>query len=704
MRCEIIGRVQHTGGITLSAAPHVDAPVTKKSFVPRLDIQGLRAFAVLTVLAYHAGLPVPGGFIGVDVFFVISGFVITGALMREWESTGGLRVGRFALRRYWRLTPALAAVVLFTVLVSSLLQSPLGAQQATSATAIGALLLAANGVIAHISGGYFDGPAESNPLLHTWSLSVEEQFYLVFPILMLCGWLVARKLGWRRIGPIAVVVLISVPSFLLAMYGPNLHIFGEGNWLSGFYSPLTRAWEFGAGAILALAGAVVATRGRIVANIVGIAGAMMLISSLWLIDAETAFPGKWTVLPVAGTMLVILAGSSAQSVVSRAISSKIAVRIGDWSYSLYLWHWPFIVFAFAILDTHSMWVGAAACLLSILPAIASYRYVEQPLRRIPAIGWARLARRMVAVTAAPLVIALALGLGANASWGSDSIRNLQVAQTIVGATPGCFADQPATIKQPTDCIQNAEGAADPVYLLGDSNAVMFAPGVRAAALEADAPFASYTFSSCPVLGDELVGSITHTAIRPGCLDYQTRALSWLDTAAPGTVFLGASDYYLRTTEISVPTPTATVTNDTAVKIGWYANALGNVIDRLEAGGHRVVVINPIPNYWLEDVEATQANWKGPDTCANVALLLGACNSTMDTSLSDKRDRQQPVWDMIETESSAHGATVLDLTDDICAGNDCPIIRDGVPIFRDANHITPQVALALSDEFLSALTN
>ena len=148
---------------------------------------------MLLVVAFHAGLSVPGGFVGVDVFFVISGFVITAMIQREHSTTGRFRFGRFYLRRFKRLTPALALMVAVTMLLSFCLLSPFGAQQTAALTGLGAMVLGANFVISKRTGDYFDLPAESNPLLHTWSLSVEEQFYLMFPAFLLLGWLLTRR-------------------------------------------------------------------------------------------------------------------------------------------------------------------------------------------------------------------------------------------------------------------------------------------------------------------------------------------------------------------------------------------------------------------------------------------------------------------------------------------------------------------------------
>jgi peptidoglycan/LPS O-acetylase OafA/YrhL len=359
----------------------------------RLDVQGLRAVAVLSVVAYHAGLPVRGGFVGVDVFFVISGFVITAMLRREWESTGRISFAAFYKRRFKRLTPALAVVVAVTAVTAGLVMSPLGPQQRVSETGLGAMALIANWVIASTTGGYFDAPAATNPLLHTWSLSVEEQFYLLFPALLALGWLVAARWPRRRHTATLLVGLVAFGSFGVALIGVNPFF---RSWLFGFYSPLTRAWEFAVGALLALV-AVKAVRGA------GVAGFGLLAASFFLIDDRTTFPGMWTLLPVAGTALLIVARP-------RVLAVRPLVRIGDWSYSIYLWHWPLIVFA-----TTFGWNRTAAAALSFLPAVASFRWVERPLRTVQ-LPRRRFALLVAAVVMSPLIVDGALGAVAADVW------------------------------------------------------------------------------------------------------------------------------------------------------------------------------------------------------------------------------------------------------------------------------------------------
>jgi peptidoglycan/LPS O-acetylase OafA/YrhL len=376
----------------------------------RLDIQGLRALAVLAVVAFHAGLPVPGGFVGVDVFFVISGFVITSMLQREWEATGRIRFGAFYLRRFKRLTPALALMVAGTAIVSALVLSPLGAQQTVAETGVGAMFLAANGVIAGNTGGYFNAPAAVNPLLHTWTLSVEEQFYLAFPAILALGWYLAPASWRRRVTPSITVGLVAAVSFGLALLGST------ASWLLGFYSPLTRAWEFALGALLALTASRVAIRARAVTLGVALAGAGMFAASLWLITDKTRVPGAWTLLPVIGTVLLIWIGTTpSANIVTRALATRPLVKIGDWSYSVYLWHWPFIVFAVLL------WPGAShvrllAAGLSFAPALDSYVWVERPLRALQGVTRRRLALLVAAVVLSPMLVAGAMGSVATHYW------------------------------------------------------------------------------------------------------------------------------------------------------------------------------------------------------------------------------------------------------------------------------------------------
>jgi peptidoglycan/LPS O-acetylase OafA/YrhL len=381
----------------------------------RLDIQGLRALAVIVVVAFHAGLPVPGGFVGVDVFFVISGFVITAMLFREQSLSGRIRFGQFYLKRFKRLTPALALMVSVTLLASAIILSPMGSQQIVAETGAGAILLVANLVISSNTGDYFDSVAELNPLLNTWSLSVEEQFYLVFPAVLAFGWFMARRrvrLSYLTFGLIIGIAIFSFGLTLAGSKGLALHGI-EG--LIGFYSPLARAWEFALGALLSL------TLERFTPNlssrfsfVIAVIGIAMIASSLWLITENTTFPGFWTLLPTMGTLFILFAGIR-QNPISDALSFRPMVKIGDWSYSIYLWHWPFIVFSIYLwpLSPH---VAIAAAIISLGPALASYYWLEQPVRQSQTPTRLRAARLIAIVIGPPLLLAAMLFVTATFYW------------------------------------------------------------------------------------------------------------------------------------------------------------------------------------------------------------------------------------------------------------------------------------------------
>ena len=443
----------------------------------RLDIQGLRALAVLMVVAFHAGLPVPGGFVGVDVFFVISGFVITGLLHREWEATGRIRFGAF-----YRLTPALALMVAVTAIASSLVLSPFGPQQNAAETAGGAMLLVANWVIAGATSGYFDASAETNPLLNTWTLSVEEQFYLAFPAILALGWFLAPRLRRLKHAAFVLVGVVAAVSFVLADVGSTGY---APSWLLGFYSPVTRAWEFALGALLALVAARLTIRARGLTLSFGLLGAGMLGMSLWLITGSTPFPGAWTLLPVIGTLLLLLAGYDTSNIVTRALATRPLSKIGDYSYSIYLWHWPFIVFA-AVLWPETSYAPVAAAALSLAPALASYRWVEQPIRTLERLPKIRLATLVAAVVLSPLLVAVAVGSAATHFWtpryesGDVSIANdgdigqtewhTYVRDSFYPCTPKEIRERALSWGGVRRCQQSKPGTDISLAVIGDSHA------------------------------------------------------------------------------------------------------------------------------------------------------------------------------------------------------------------------------------------
>lgn len=625
----------------------------------RPDIQGLRAIAVITVVVFHAGLPLPGGFVGVDMFFVISGYVITAMLAREQERSGRVSFRQFYVRRIKRLTPALALMVGVTVVAAGLFLSPFGVQQDTAATGIGAMLLAANAVISSITGGYFDAAAETNPLLHTWSLSVEEQFYLVFPLLLALAWRLSHRRGPRRYLPLLMVALVGLISVL--MIRGAFVLFGNDSWLSGFYSPITRAWEFAAGALIAL---IVSTLrwapSKALALAIGSIGLILLALSLVVINDETPFPGKWTFLPVAATVLLIAAGL-ARNPVSQALSRRGMVLVGDLSYSIYLWHWPFIVFA-AVLWPETSWAVAVAAVASLAPAVASYRWVEQPIRSWRSPLPARAKLTLAGFVVVPIAVAAAV-------WAIATHITAPAYQngTIAQANPGTALSDSSMV--PCDkpelramaermgekslvCLQSRAREPVTIAILGDSHARHLAEGLSAALPNEN--FIAYT--------------------------------SYVDPMdAKADRFREAADYVLGNLDIQ----TVVIANYWQER-GIPEASLRDFLGRLTANGKRVVLVDDVPNF---PFDSTQCQYRKAPVLPWVECAVSA--STIRASRADQSSRLAGL-------AAAHpGVVVVPSLNYFCDAEVCRMNSASAVLYQDNNHLNVYgsqywAASALSD--------
>ncbi len=375
----------------------------------RLDIQGLRALAVLLVVVHHlGGLGLPGGYVGVDVFLVISGYLITGLLLREVERSGRISLSRFYARRARRILPAATLVTAVTVLVS-LLVLPLVRTQTVVVDAIWATVFAANVRSASVGTDYFAQGEPPSPLQHYWSLAVEEQFYLLWPLLVLAtALLVARRRGgavalsralWVVLG--TVLVLSLAWSVVATAASPT----------TAYFSTFTRAWELGAGAACALVlqrGALRA--GRPVREVLAAGGLVAIAASAVAYTPQTAFPGVAAALPVLGTVALVLAGgpSSPTTLAGRVLSVRPAVAVGAWSFSLYLWHWPAIITARTVTGGTLGPLDKAALLAAVLVlAWVTYLLVETPFRE--GTRWRRTGPALLIYPASLALVAAVVG-------------------------------------------------------------------------------------------------------------------------------------------------------------------------------------------------------------------------------------------------------------------------------------------------------
>ena len=489
----------------------------------RPDIDGLRAVAIIPVVLYHAGLPaLSGGFVGVDVFFVISGFLITGLIQPE------VAEGRFSLltfyeRRIRRIFPALFAVIFACVLVS-MLRLP-AADLIAFANSVAAAALFVSNMLFASQTGYFDAPAELKPLLHTWSLGVEEQFYLIFPALLL----LLRRQSLARVT--MVVAIVAAASFACSVYyvrhSPD----------SAFYLGPWRAWELSLGVLAAL-GTLPQFHRQAWREMAALAGIGLIAYSTVALSRADPFPGVNALYPCVGAFLVIQAGIGGRSVVNSLLASRLPVFIGLISYSLYLWHWPLIVFLRRQLSRPLNSLEIAGVLIaSLLLAIVSWRYVERPFRLRPG---QRTGKRRVFVGAA---IAISLSaLFALAAWhghgwpGRPINRSATHVRGLEDYRLGnCFLDEHQSYRDwahAAPCLVDHH-APRTVLVWGDSFAAHYTPGLVTSAQAKAYNYVLYSAFSCPpVPGAEIPQA-------PACKQINGNIGPILDRYHPDTVVMAA---------------------------------------------------------------------------------------------------------------------------------------------------------------------
>ncbi|HVE74571.1 MAG TPA: acyltransferase family protein, partial [Mycobacteriales bacterium] len=502
----------------------------------RGDIDGLRAIAVALVIAGHFfGVP-RGGYVGVDVFFVISGFLITSVLLRERFRTGRIQFGQFYARRIRRLLPAASVTLAVTVLASSLIFMTARAQQ-TATDASWALAFLANVHFADLGTDYFSAARPPSPLQHYWSLAVEEQFYLVWPALLALLLLTRAR---RRVVPIAIATVI-VASLAWSVWATSTDP------VSAYFSTLTRSWELGIGALLACQRSRLAALGPRLALALGIAGLAAIGAAAFAFDATTAFPGSAALLPVLGAAAVLAASErEGTHVVRRALSLGPMQYVGRLSYSLYLWHWPSLILTEAALGDGRWVTTVIALLATVALSVACYHLVEQPVRRSSwlsprparAAAHARLRPRPAqwAVAALPLAL-LAFG-GASAAWygghrapaAPDAVRPAVLAGAAAEANLRASVRAALVLDQwPADlrpslasvatagapewvrddcldvdrtnvdrCVYGAPNAKRLAVVLGDSMAISWVPALRSALAADTWRIRPLTWRQCPL--------------------------------------------------------------------------------------------------------------------------------------------------------------------------------------------------------------
>lgn len=654
----------------------------------RADIDGLRAVAVLSVVLYHFGLPwLGGGFTGVDVFFVISGFLIGGILWREYEAEGRIRLGAFYLRRFRRLAPAFFLMALVTAALSAALLLPFEFRE------FGKSLIAATVYLSNVlffrQEGYFDAGAETKPLLHTWSLAVEEQFYIFLPLLIL---------ALARNRTLLLMALVTIWAASLA--SPILATPSQPG--AAFYLFPFRAWELLSGVLLAIWGLETGRvwRGHAVLSWTGLA---LVLGAAVLVPAGPLFPGLLALVPVLGAVLLIGSGTG-DTPVNRVLSHPAALFFGRISYSLYLWHWPVLVLS---LYLRGAYAGPAEALcwaaLSVALAWLSWRFVETPMRRARLPGIAVLAGTATA-SAATLAIGawLYLGDGLAGRFGPAARPHIAASADFLQDWSRCTTPSSGPLMGIETCPIGPEGAPQ-VLVWGDSHVRAFKEGLDLAAHEAGVPGLIVWRAGCPPLfGLRKTESAATPAQDHAC----TQANLQIRQALPSLeglqriALIGRWTYYAQGSGIGLDAgntitlfPADAPTPAEAPQSQIVAAAARATVEDLRQTGVQVIALRQppeIPNYDSRRAarEAAHTGWPLAQTPVTDPDMPRA-------ALAQRVSEAEAPW---RAMAEAGEITFIDTWPRFCDAEACHALQGGTGWYFDNNHITNTAARALRDLF------
>lgn len=676
----------------------------------RPEVQALRALAVLLVLVYHIDPSVlPGGYVGVDVFFVISGFLITGHLWREATTTGRVSLRKFWAARARRILPASLVATVGTILLALVLL-PLELIDSWWRQALASVLYVENWALAVDAVDYQAANNQPTAFQHFWSLGVEEQFYLFWPLLVVLAVVLWRRTGARRgaagepAGPagLRVALLVLFGSVTVASLVWGVLEVRAGN-PTAYYSTLTRVWELGAGGIAALLVRDGARPGP-VRNALAVAGLAGIVVVACLYDDATPFPGLYAVVPVLATLAVIVAGRTSGPGSLRTITESWAVqRIGDVSYSLYLWHFPVVVF-FAVHTGRSPRPPEVLAMvaLSFALAIASYVLVEQPVRRA---RYFRHDGRMLiaALLAMALVAGMALLLPARANaimrpWDDRAATvaaeaGARVAAGQVGDLSPFVDGQVAIYPNPQriaddkfpgteDCLVNGlehetpaceygetEHPAATVALVGDSHAAQFTEPLLEIAAERDWRVVTYLHGSCPYSVDRRTSD--DPALVEGCAAGNAQTRQALRELQPDLVLTS----FLERTAME-PRGDEKVPGATGLAETWR---------ELADDGAQVVVLRDTPLPKADAVRCVTDNYSDPQVC----------DQTREEAIGGRQK-------VPAAAALAPGTEVVDFYDLFCTESRCPAVIGNVMVYMDQNHVSRTYMHVVTDRLRQAL--
>ena len=604
------------------------------------QIQGLRALAVVLVLLYHAKF-LPGGYIGVDIFYVISGYLITSLLLRECEKTDGISFARFYLRRIKRLLPASSLVLIITALVSwwvypSILRADLGRDIAAAS------LYISNYFFALWQMDYQNLDAIPPVVIHYWSLAVEEQFYLLWPLIIY----LLYKFGKRRTVGIGIAV-ITLISFLLSLYLTSVSP------LWAFYSLPTRAWELGIGALVLF----VPAKWRDFQGYAWLAVIAIGYSAARFTDA-TAFPGTAALFPVLATAFTLASVKNWPKVIDTSSRLPVIQWLGNISYPLYLWHWPVLVIPHLYLGRElSILERLIAILLTLILSDLSHRFVEQPLR-VREFSRTRILAGAALITILTLILSMIIMNSHNNQVTLKSGENFSLESVL--AQPkiyqdGCHLENGKII--PPDCTYGESNAKRRIVLFGDSHAAQWFPALEKMAKENGFALTSFTKSACPGPAIRKVDKGGYK--NSDCSKWRDNVYKRIAELKPEAVLVSGMQYFQRPEGYQS-------------RAQWWQEGQRKTLLALRGLTPKVIYIADTPHP-KQDIPSCLSSVKARD-----------CDNTEKTP-SIKVD----------------GYLLVDPTPWLCTRT-CPAVLDGIVTYRDASHISVEMSTSLSAQMARAL--
>lgn len=636
----------------------------------RKDIQGLRAFAVLLVIAAHAKVSgFEGGFIGVDVFFVISGYLITGLLIKELSSNGQIRFLRFYARRLKRLLPTLALVIITSAFFAyCLLPEPEQLAQATSAAA--AIFWVSNIYFTFQNLDYFGTQAAQNIYLHTWSLGVEEQFYLVWPLLLaLVFWSTTKKAKYK-IALTTTLVVVAIISLFACIWQTSYDA------RLAFYLTPFRAWQFCVGGLVFLFSERFSSLFKRALPIISLLGLLLIIAGALIVQSATPYPGTYALMPTAGAALLIIAGGGgSKGFATKIMENKIAQGMGNISYSWYLWHWPVFILGGLLLPLSSpvnqlLLISASGAL-----AYTTYHLFENPIRLS---RWQE--EQHGKQTVAALVLMSIINIGA-IHWNNTQHDRIEAGSS--AWFTAVRTDLPEIYRLGCDdwfhssdvkiCKLGSDNAEKRVVIFGDSIGLQWFPAIKEIALVENWQLLVITKSACPMANKPYFYPTIGREYTE-CAEWRTKAIAAIKNMTPDIAILGSTDSY-----------------DFSSK--QWQEGTESVLHEIGPVTGTTYLIRATPTLGFD----------GPNCLAKGATDVQELQNQSGCRTSYDTNETSVAWTAInDAAKKFENVKLIDMNGLVCPDSSCAAYRDGVFVYRDGQHLTATFVRSISSELRSML--